>query len=322
MNHQTLFDIAFKYHEALPQRIREYLNGRGIPDEIIDAHLLGWNGWRITIPIANKEGEITFFRLAKDPDDQSLSPKMLSSAGAKVELYGWEQVQQKPLQIIICEGEFDRLVLEAQGFAAVTSTAGAATFRPHWAKELLSIPQVYVCFDRDEAGRRGASIVGLMIPRAKLVELPEEVGKGGDVTDFFARLGRSREDFQKLLEQARPIQSLPQPVLTRRLVRAQRASSPWTARIERIKREVPIENVVGKYVKLRNSGQTQAALCPFHNDLIPSLTVYPSTGTFYCFGCRKHGDVITFLQEVERISFEQALDTLEQFPYNNGATPQ
>ena len=152
------------------------MNRRGIPDEIIDTHLLGWNGWRITIPIAGREGDITFFRLARDPDDQSLSPKMLSSSGSKVELYGWEHVHRKPLQIIICEGEFDRLVLEAQGFAAVTSTAGAATFRPHWAKELLSIPQVYVCFDRDEVGRSGASIVGLMVPHAKLVELPEEVG--------------------------------------------------------------------------------------------------------------------------------------------------
>ena len=131
----NLIDVALQHHDALPKRIRKYLNGRGIPDHIINSHILGWNGWRITIPVYNREGEVIFFRLAKDPQDERPASKMLTSPGGGVELYGWDEALQKPKQIIICEGEFDRLVLEAQGFFAVTSTGGAATFRPEWAQE-------------------------------------------------------------------------------------------------------------------------------------------------------------------------------------------
>src|SRR5215216_6667356 len=209
-SHTNLIDVALQYHDALPKRIREYLNGRGIPDHIINSNILGWNGWRITIPIYNRQGEVVFFKLAKDPQDERPAPKMLTSPGAGVELYGWDRVVQKPERIIICEGEFDRLVLEANDFAAVTSTGGAATFRPEWAKELKRIGEVYVCFDRDNAGANGAQVVALMIPQAKIIELPEEVGKGGDITDFFVRLKRTREDFLRLLEAAKPASQLHQ----------------------------------------------------------------------------------------------------------------
>src|SRR5205823_1507598 len=125
--------------------VREYLQQvRGISAEVIDRHLLGWNGSRITIPILDRTGQLAFFKLAKDPEDKSDSPKMLATPGAHAELYGWEQVLANPEQIIICEGEFDRLALESRGFAAVTSTGGALTFRPEWPEVLRRIPTLYV----------------------------------------------------------------------------------------------------------------------------------------------------------------------------------
>ena len=155
--HPQLLTQAAEYHEALPPRIRDYLHNRGIPDVLIDFHLLGWNGSRITIPIFDREGavaffklvkdpedrsdgpkmlatpgaraELAFFKLAKDPEDRSDSPKMLATPGARAELYGWDDVRHEPEDIIICEGEFDRLALKAQGFRAVTSTGGARVFR-------------------------------------------------------------------------------------------------------------------------------------------------------------------------------------------------
>src|SRR5437867_9443695 len=181
-------EIAHQYHHAMPDRIRRYLNNRGIPDAVIELHLLGWNGERITIPIRDAEGQVLSFKLAKDPDDERPGPKMLAPLGSAVALYGWERLRVKPPRIIICEGEFDRLVLEAQGFAAVTSTGGAGVFRPEWAEAFKEIPEVYLCFDRDDAGRRGALRVARLIPQAKVVELPIEVGVGGDITDYFARL--------------------------------------------------------------------------------------------------------------------------------------
>jgi DNA primase len=318
----NLLDVALQYHDALPKRLRQYLNGRGILDEIINSHILGWNGWRITIPIYNRQGEVTFFKLAKDPDDSRPAPKMLTSPGAGVELYGWDRVLQKPERVIICEGEFDRLVLEAQGFFAVTSTGGAATFRPEWAKAIRSIPQVYICFDRDQAGRNGAMIVGLMIPHAKVIELPEAVGESGDVTDFFVRLKRSAEEFSMLLKEAQPIKPFAQEERPRRNTSLQSTDSLLAKRIGRIKSVMPIAEVVSQYVRLRPSGRTLLGHCPFHDDRTPSFVVYPHSETFHCFGCRAHGDVISFIQQMEGMSFGQALEALDPSTSPNGNQPQ
>src|SRR5216683_2567959 len=108
-----LFHLSAQYHRDLPDRIRAYLHSRGIPDEIINRHFLGWNGQRITIPVFNRKGICAFFRLAKDPEDKSAAPKMLSLRGSSVDLYGWEVLRLHPKRVVLCEGEFDRLVLEA-----------------------------------------------------------------------------------------------------------------------------------------------------------------------------------------------------------------
>ena len=241
----NLNELAVHYHEVLPDRIRTYLNSRGIPDALIDLHLLGWNGRRITIPIFNYAGEFAFFKFAKDPEDQSSSPKMMTTRGASAELYGWDEVKRRPQYLIICEGEFDRLVLEAQGFIAVTATGGAGVFREEWARELSKIPHVYICYDHDEAGRRGARKVGQLLPHAKLIALPADVGDGGDVTDFFVRLGRTREDFLTLMDQAEPVPPPPEPVIQVDQPRTTATRSLLRQRIERIKQAVSIVEIMG-----------------------------------------------------------------------------
>jgi DNA primase len=318
---QDLFHLAAQYHRAFPDRIREYLHARGIPDEIIDRRFIGWNGSRITIPIFNRKGLCAFFRLAKDPDDQSDSPKMLSSRGSHVDLYGWEVLRLQPKRAIICEGEFDRLVLEANGFDAVTSTGGAGTFKEEWAKAFTEISELYICFDRDEPGRRGALRVVRMIAHAKIVELPEEVGVGGDVTDFFVRLGRNSADFERLLADAKPAPPVPLAVLRPAGTRDDFHSAEREL-LERIKHAVPIEQVVGAYVELRRSGITLVGLCPFHDDHTPSFTVYPETATFHCYGCDADGDVLNFLQRVEHLSFRQALGVLERLRSDDESHPE
>src|SRR5262245_55673601 len=77
--HTDLAALAAQYHAALPGRIRQYLNNRRITDLLIDDHVIGWNENRITIPIYNREGEIAFFKLARDPEGPALAPKMLTS---------------------------------------------------------------------------------------------------------------------------------------------------------------------------------------------------------------------------------------------------
>jgi DNA primase len=305
-------ELAREYHRNLPERIREYLRvQRGIANTVIDLYLLGWNGSRIAIPILDRNGEFAFFKLARDPDDNTDSPKMLATPGAHAALYGWERIVVKREQIIICEGEFDRLVLESRGFAAVTSTGGALTFRPEWAEAFRGIPNIFICFDNDDAGHEGAERVAQLIPCARIVQLPEEVGEGGDVTDYFVRLGESGEEFRELLETAQPLPqretSPPRNSGTYRVV------SALDDEVDRLKSLVAIEDVIARYVPLRRGGQNYlVARCPFHEDRNPSFVVYPQTQSFYCFGCREHGDVLSFLMRTEHLTFPEALNVLRE----------
>lgn len=296
-----MHEVALRYHRRLPDRIRAYLNMRGISDSVIHAYLLGWNGTRITIPVRGKSRRIESFRLARDPDDKE-SPKMLSTPGVRAELYGWEVLLGHPKRIIICEGEFDRLVLAAQGFAAVTSTGGAATFRDEWICRISGIAEVYLCFDCDDAGRHGAAIVASRIRHARIVTLPDEVGEGGDITDFFVRLGRSAAEFEQLLRSAR---SLEQAV---GVVRKRPSASK-----KHITRLIPIEEVIGEVLPLKRIGASYVGQCPFHDDKHPSFVVFPDTFMFHCFGCGKHGDVIDFLRLRFGLSFVAAAALLRKF---------
>ena len=297
--------FAHKYHWALPPRIRGYLHDRGLPDTILEEHLVGWSGSWITLPIFDRKGDLVFFRLARDP--QASGPKTMSPKGATAELYGWEHLKRTPQRIIICEGEFDRLVLEARGISAVTATGGAGTFKPEWADAFEGISEVYLCFDRDEAGRKGAHRVAGFLPGARFVELPEAVGPGGDVTDFFVRLGRSRQEFSRLLKEARPIEGQgPEG-------KAKQGRGPGPdPEIVRLKAAYPLETLVAQYLTLCRSGDRLLALCPFHKECHPSFVVYPATQTFHCFGCGAHGDAIEFLQRMEHLSFPEALEMLRR----------
>lgn len=80
--------------------------------------------------------------------------------------------------------------------------------------------------------------------------------------------------------------------------------------VERIKDKLPIEEVVGAYVKLERSGGRLKGRCPFHNERTPSFFVSPERGSYYCFGCGVKGDIFTFVQEFEGLDFVGALKTL------------
>lgn len=82
--------------------------------------------------------------------------------------------------------------------------------------------------------------------------------------------------------------------------------------ISNIKNLVRIEDVIGRYINLKRSGKNYIANCPFHNDKTPSFTVSPEKGLFHCFGCGKTGDVITFVMDIEKISFMDAVRKLSK----------
>jgi DNA primase len=81
-------------------------------------------------------------------------------------------------------------------------------------------------------------------------------------------------------------------------------------RIRLVKEANDIVDVVGGYVALRPAGATFKGLCPFHDDHRPSFDVDPRRQRYRCWSCGKYGDVLTFVQEHDRISFPEALELL------------
>ncbi|TDB85501.1 DNA primase [Actinomadura sp. KC216] len=72
-----------------------------------------------------------------------------------------------------------------------------------------------------------------------------------------------------------------------------------------------IADVIGEYLQLRNAGGGNLkGLCPFHDEKSPSFNVTPSRGLYFCFGCEAGGDVIKFVQEIEHLSFTEAVERL------------
>lgn len=72
-----------------------------------------------------------------------------------------------------------------------------------------------------------------------------------------------------------------------------------------------IEDVVSSYVRLdKRSGSNLFGLCPFHSEKTGSFSVSPSKQIFHCFGCGKGGGVITFIMEIENLSFPEAVEFL------------
>lgn len=81
---------------------------------------------------------------------------------------------------------------------------------------------------------------------------------------------------------------------------------------EIIKEKLPIESVVGSYLKLEKSGKNFRAPCPFHHEKTPSFYVTPDRGIFYCYGCHKGGDIYNFVEEIEGVSFMEAKKILAE----------
>jgi DNA primase len=82
------------------------------------------------------------------------------------------------------------------------------------------------------------------------------------------------------------------------------------ATLEQIRAASDIVDVIGACLPLKRAGANFLTLCPFHKEKTPSFNVSPHRQIFHCFGCHKGGDVFTFVQEYENISFVEAVRRL------------
>ncbi|MEI7890817.1 MAG: toprim domain-containing protein [bacterium] len=191
-------EMVNKCHDAIPDHIREYLHNRGITDEIINEQKLGWGkfygkNW-ITIPITDADGTCIFLKLRKDPTDETNPTKYkFFPIGNQATIYGWNTLQKEKSQLLICEGEFDRLILIKNGIPAITSTAGAGTFKKEWLDHLKNFDDIHVVFDKDNVGEKESEKLIQLLAENLLetsihkITLPDRMTDGKDISDYFNR---------------------------------------------------------------------------------------------------------------------------------------
>jgi len=81
--------------------------------------------------------------------------------------------------------------------------------------------------------------------------------------------------------------------------------------IDEVRARINIADVVGDYVTLKSAGVgSMKGLCPFHDERSPSFHVRPQAGFYHCFGCGEGGDVFTFLQKMDHMSFQESIERL------------
>jgi DNA primase len=80
--------------------------------------------------------------------------------------------------------------------------------------------------------------------------------------------------------------------------------------IKEVITKADILSIVGEYVRLEQRGGRHWGLCPFHNEKTPSFSVDSGQNRYYCFGCHEGGGVITFVMEMEKVSYPEAIESI------------
>ncbi len=82
------------------------------------------------------------------------------------------------------------------------------------------------------------------------------------------------------------------------------------SQIENIKRSVDIVDIASSYLTLNKSGSNYFTLCPFHQEKTPSFSINTNLQIYHCFGCNESGDVISLIEKLENIDFNEAIEYL------------
>lgn len=199
--------------QAHPEPLHYLGSERLINDQTVDRFDIGWDSSRgcFTIPIRNLDGEtIGLRRYNPAPSGSRRKIWGLSGHNSPV-LYPVEILHSSPQEIIICEGEWDALITNQFGFAAITRTGAADVWNAAWG-ELFEGKRVYLCHDCDTKGLAGNRKVGRLLndiaDSVRIVKLPYPIVEkhGKDLTDYWLD-GNTPADFRKLLDAAAPFGS-------------------------------------------------------------------------------------------------------------------
>jgi len=82
------------------------------------------------------------------------------------------------------------------------------------------------------------------------------------------------------------------------------------ADIDRIRESIDLVDLISEVTKVKRSGRTFMAVCPFHEEKTPSMSIDRARGLYHCFGCGKGGDLFSFVQETQGLNFRESLEVL------------
>jgi len=206
-------DRVTRLWDKYPKELEYLKYMRGLNEETIRKYKLGYKPAddRISIPIFDEHGRCVNIRgySRHDPFNKIIS---YGAGYGKGRLYPIENLFNGKKDVLLAEGEFDALITNQYGYNAVTATLGAGNWKDHW-NQLFEGKNVTICYDNDEPGRIGAEKVGKhLVKKARTVRIMD-IGsvvdvEGGDITDFFVEFGKTKADFDQLMNQAREFSGL------------------------------------------------------------------------------------------------------------------
>jgi hypothetical protein len=182
-----------------------YLAARGITEEEVLTYKLGYDGTGIVYPVY-MYGEI-LDRRTYNMSPKEDEPKIKSQAGATPLLFPFDHWRATVTPTLLVGGENDALLGRRLGFNALTSTGGEGTF-PAVFLGLFNGKDVYICYDCDEAGRKGALTVAFKLKEAGANVYIVDLGLAGtkedkDLTDFVIKHGYGADELQEKLDAAK-----------------------------------------------------------------------------------------------------------------------
>lgn len=199
-----------------PRLLAIMTDERGLSIETLKEFCIGHDGHRFTIPVTDEDGKLVNVR-RYDPHAKNAKDKMVSwGAGwGAVRIFRPDLLKKYDEEVIISEGELDMMVAHQYGLPVVTHTAGAMTFKPEWA-ELFKGRDVFICYDEDDTGTKGAIKAARLLRSYANNVYIVKLGtgeKGGDLTDYFVKMGQTAKQFRAIMSQARstPFGHRPKP---------------------------------------------------------------------------------------------------------------
>jgi MCM P-loop domain len=185
-------------------------NERGLDEDSLIEWGIGYNNGMprpgsYVIPVFARDGKtIDAVRLYKRKV-KSGSPKMMYWGRPGMTYLFNPAALDAYDEVVLCAGEWDCILNNQYGIPTVSHTAGEKNWRLEWSQEFAG-KSVFICFDDDEAGQDGALIVARSLEgiATKVYIMHLNTGiNGGDITDFYVKLGNNADDFTALMDKAR-----------------------------------------------------------------------------------------------------------------------